>query len=98
MNKAQCCEILKVSENISKEELKKKFKLLILKYHPDRNKSPGATEKFIQIKDAYEQLIKYLEPSPTTIYPGQGFYTDNNYNSTVTIGNVGTWTFTFTTN
>ncbi|MCZ6582878.1 MAG: J domain-containing protein [Thaumarchaeota archaeon] len=68
MNKTQCCQVLKVSENISKEELKKKFKQLVLKYHPDRNKSPGATEKFIQIKDAYEELIKILDTPITQAF------------------------------
>jgi len=68
LNKDQCCRILKVSENISKEELKKKFKRLTLKYHPDRNKEEGSTEKFIQIKDAYEELIKILD-TPVVMYP-----------------------------
>ena len=49
-------ETLGVSENASIEEIKKAYKKLAKKYHPDINKSPEAEEKFKEINAAYEIL------------------------------------------
>lgn len=49
-------EILGVSRNASKEEIKQAYRRLALKYHPDRNKSPDAEEKFKLISEAYAVL------------------------------------------
>ncbi|MBP8591452.1 DnaJ domain-containing protein [Candidatus Shapirobacteria bacterium] len=49
-------EILGVSRDASTEEIKKAYRRLALKWHPDRNKAPGAEEKFKEINEAYEVL------------------------------------------
>jgi len=49
-------DILGVQRNASKDEIKKAFRNLALKYHPDRNKSPDAEEKFKEISEAYAVL------------------------------------------
>ncbi|RJS88834.1 molecular chaperone DnaJ [Candidatus Bathyarchaeota archaeon] len=49
-------EILGVPRNATKEEIKRAFRRLALKYHPDRNKSPEAEEKFKEISEAYAVL------------------------------------------
>ncbi len=49
-------QILGVSRDASKEELKRSYRRLARKYHPDVNKEPGAEEKFKEINRAYEVL------------------------------------------
>jgi len=50
-------EILGVPRNATKEEIKRAYRRLALQYHPDRNKSPEAEEKFKEISEAYAVLI-----------------------------------------
>lgn len=50
-------DILGVSENASQEEIKRAFRNLAKKYHPDRNKGDKSAEtKFKEISEAYETL------------------------------------------
>jgi molecular chaperone DnaJ len=56
MAKRDYYEILGVSKNATKEEIKKAYRKLSKKYHPDVNKEPDAAEKFKEIKEAYEVL------------------------------------------
>jgi molecular chaperone DnaJ len=49
-------EVLEVDRNASKEELKRAYRRMARKYHPDVNKDDGADEKFKEINEAYEVL------------------------------------------
>lgn len=49
-------ELLGVSRNASLEEIKAAYRKQALKWHPDRNKSPEATERFKKINQAFEVL------------------------------------------
>lgn len=57
--------VLGISQRATKSEIKKAYRELALKWHPDKNKSPNAHEKFIEINQAYlilfddEARVKY---------------------------------------
>ena len=49
-------ERLGIQKNANKDEIKRAYKLLAKKYHPDVNKNAGAAEKFKEISEAYNVL------------------------------------------
>ena len=53
-------EVLGVSKSSSVDELKKQYRKLALKFHPDRNNSSDAPEHFKEISEAYAvyQILK----------------------------------------
>lgn len=61
MNRKECYEILELPVGAGKEEIKKSYRALAMKWHPDRNKSPEAQDKMSKINTAYEILTR---PSP----------------------------------
>lgn len=48
--------ILGVSSSASNDEIKKAYRTLAKKYHPDLNKEPGAEQKFKDVQEAYDVL------------------------------------------
>lgn len=62
-------EILGVSRDTDKEELKRAYRRLARKYHPDVNKEAGAEERFKEINRAYEVLS---EPESRARYDRYG--------------------------
>lgn len=54
---ADLYSVLGVPKNSSPVDIKKAYKSLILKYHPDKNKEVGTTKRFREIRAAYEILI-----------------------------------------
>ena len=72
-------ETLGVSESASADEIKKAYRRLARKYHPDINKSPDAEEKFKEINAAYEILSdpekrKQYDMHGDNIFGGQNFH------------------------
>ena len=56
MAKKDYYEILGVSKTADEREIKKAYKRLAMKYHPDRNQEQDAEIKFKEVKEAYEVL------------------------------------------
>lgn len=56
MNRQEAYNLLDLKSNASQEEIKKSFRKLAAKYHPDTNKSEGAEDKFKKINTAYQIL------------------------------------------
>ena len=62
-------EVLGVSKSSSPDEIKKQYRKLALKFHPDRNKSSEAAEHFKEISEAYAVLS---DPSKRQVYDQHG--------------------------
>ena len=48
--------VLEINKNASQDDIRKSFRTLALKYHPDKNKTIGSKEIFMKIVEAYEIL------------------------------------------
>lgn len=67
-------KILKVNQNATDEELKRAYKKLAMKWHPDKNqhvKKEESEAKFKQISEAYDVLS---DPKKRQIYDFYGHY------------------------
>jgi len=51
-------KVLDVKRTISTEELTKRYKQLRRRHHPDLNKSPGAIQRFKEVGEAYDEIMK----------------------------------------
>ena len=68
-------ETLSVSQTASEAEIKKAYRTLSLKYHPDRNSSDDAATKIREINDAYEILgdVQKRQQYDAQLQGGGGF-------------------------
>jgi len=60
---------LGISKSASEDDIKKAYRKMALNYHPDKNKSPGAEEKFKEVAEAYEVLS---DPEKRKLYDKYG--------------------------
>ena len=66
-------DILGVKKGVGKDELKDAYRTLALKYHPDRNKEPGAEDKFKELSEAYAVLSDDSKRATYDQYGHAGF-------------------------
>lgn len=77
--KSDYYEVLGVPKTASTEDIKKAYRTLARKHHPDIDKSPGAEEKFKEINEAYQVLSDVQKKSAydqfghAAFAPGGGF-------------------------
>lgn len=63
-------EVLGVARDADEKTIKDTFRQLALKYHPDRNKQPGASDRFKEIAEAYAVLS---DPRKRAEYDARGY-------------------------
>jgi DnaJ-class molecular chaperone len=69
-------DVLEVSPGDSIDIVKKQYRMLSLKYHPDKNDSPQAPEKFQEVQEAYTSIcnnLSLLNPKKLEVSRGRGF-------------------------
>lgn len=67
-------EVLGVQKNASKDDIKAAYRKLALQFHPDRNKSPEAEERFKEISEAYAVLSDDDKRKQYDAYGKEGVY------------------------
>ncbi len=89
-------DILGISKSASIDEIKKAYRKLALEWHPDRNKTAGANEKFKEINEAYAVLSDpkkketYDQFGAAAFQPGMGGGSPGGYQQ-------GPFTYTYST-
>lgn len=93
MSKRDYYEVLGVAKNATEDDIKKSYRKMAMKYHPDRNKEAGAEDSFKEAKDAYELLS---DPQKRAAYDQYGHQDPNQSpfaHGARTQGQSHTWNF-----
>ncbi len=79
-------EVLGIPKSATEQDIKKAFRQLAMKYHPDKNKASDAEDKFKEINEAYEVLsdkqkrIQYDQFGHNVFNQQQGGFSSSGFN------------------
>ena len=73
--------VLGVDKNATEEEIKKAYRKMALRFHPDKNKEADAEEKFKEISEAYEVLSDKDKRASFDRYGSEGMKAHNGMGS-----------------
>lgn len=100
-------DILGVSKNATADELKRAYRKQALQWHPDRNKTPEAEERFKEVNEAYEVLSDSQKKTAYDQFghtaftqggmPGEGGFAGGPFGGASRTGRYGPFTYTYTT-
>ncbi|MDD3354806.1 DnaJ C-terminal domain-containing protein [Zoogloea sp.] len=65
-------QILGLPQGASAAEIKRAYRRLAMRWHPDRNPDPQAHDQFRLVREAFERLIQAASPSPGEAPPQTG--------------------------
>ncbi|XZR53257.1 MAG: molecular chaperone DnaJ [Enterobacteriaceae bacterium] len=91
MSKKDYYDLLGLSKTSNYTEIKRAYKRLAMKYHPDRNKEKNAEKRFKEIKEAYEILSDENKRKAYDQYGHDAFnqsYDNNNFNTETSFSDI----------
>ena len=59
-NESYWYKVLEISRNSTLQEIKIQYRKLMMKFHPDKNKSPDAEKRCKEIIEAYEEIMRIV--------------------------------------
>ncbi len=65
-------DILKIDKDASIEEIKKAYRFLALRYHPDRNTDESSQKMFVEVTNAYDVLSDHEKKWEYDMHIGHG--------------------------
>jgi len=65
MNSQKAYKVLELEPGAAHDTIRRQYKMLALKYHPDKNKAEGAADKYREIKEAHDVLCS-SDKDPTS--------------------------------
>ena len=82
MNSQQAYKVLDLEPGAAYETIRRQYKMLALKYHPDKNKADGAADKYREIKEAHDVLCaQHSGPTDPTDPTGTGWFSKSGLGS-----------------
>lgn len=71
MTRAYYASVLGIAPDAGAAEIKAAYRSLVKKFHPDVNPSPGARERFLELKKAYDFLLSTPYQPSYSLHPAQ---------------------------
>lgn len=69
LSRQEACRYLGIAENVTEDEVKKAYRLMAKRYHPDVNAHVDSREVYYKIQEAYEYLLTHPYVAPVVRQP-----------------------------